>query len=169
MATHRLCCVMGICFSFNTTRTENSQLLAFELASGKLVWQAKREAMSWSSPILAENKGRTQLILTDSKAVEGYDPTFRARACGEWNASTERWRRQQPSRAALCLSQMTAQLHRRLMSRVPIEKHCGNGMGRCLMLPAQLPTSSYLIMPTPFGAVTCLDVKTGKALVGARI
>jgi hypothetical protein len=30
--------------------------------------------MSWSSPILVENKGRVELILTDNKSVCSYDP-----------------------------------------------------------------------------------------------
>ena len=30
--------------------------------------------MSWSSPILIENRGRVELILTNNKSVDSYDP-----------------------------------------------------------------------------------------------
>ena len=52
----------------------DSKLLAFDLASGDPVWQVKRGAISWSSPILIDNKGRMELILTNSRALDSYDP-----------------------------------------------------------------------------------------------
>jgi outer membrane protein assembly factor BamB len=52
----------------------NGKLLAFDLASGKPAWEATRDAISWSSPILIENRQRMELVLMSSKAVESYDP-----------------------------------------------------------------------------------------------
>lgn len=53
---------------------EDSKLLAFEMATGQLAWQASRDQISWSSPILIENRGRAELVLSNSKAVDSYDP-----------------------------------------------------------------------------------------------
>jgi len=53
---------------------KDSKLMAIDLASGELAWQVDRIAISWSTPILVENKGRMELILTNSKAVDSYDP-----------------------------------------------------------------------------------------------
>ncbi len=56
-------------------QTEGSKLLALDFATGKLAWQADRGVISWSSPLLVENKGRTELILSNCKTIDGYNPT----------------------------------------------------------------------------------------------
>lgn len=52
------------------------------MASGKPVWEVKRGPISWSSPILVDNKGRLELILTNSKSADSYDPATGKRL---WN------------------------------------------------------------------------------------
>jgi outer membrane protein assembly factor BamB len=68
-----LLCHEGLLF-VQYDQKQDSKLMAFELASGNLAWQVDRSAISWSTPILVENKGRMELILTNSKAVDSYDP-----------------------------------------------------------------------------------------------
>ncbi|UCF38822.1 MAG: PQQ-binding-like beta-propeller repeat protein [Acidobacteriota bacterium] len=53
---------------------ENSKLLAYDIASGDLAWQVERDVISWSSPLLIENNGRTELILSNCSSVDSYDP-----------------------------------------------------------------------------------------------
>jgi outer membrane protein assembly factor BamB len=54
----------------------NSRLLAYEAATGRLKWQRKRPTagFSHSTPVLARIKGRTQLLVAASGAVQGLDP-----------------------------------------------------------------------------------------------
>ncbi len=141
----------------------NSQLLAFELASGKLVWQAKREAMSWSSPILARNKGSMELILTNSRSVEGYDP----------KSGQHLWR-------VACLDGEIASSAAYANGTVFVANEGAPASAIDISSPERrtlwqwdedLPDSAspvandkYLIMPTAFGAVSCLEARTGKTL-----
>jgi outer membrane protein assembly factor BamB len=142
---------------------ENSQLLAFNLASGKPVWQAKRKAMSWSSPILAENKGRTQLILTDSKGVEGYDPTS---GMSLWRV--ECLKGEVASSAAFANGIVFVANEGAVASAIdvssPDRKTLWRWDGALPDSASPVANENYLIMPTAFGAVTCLAVKTGKVL-----
>lgn len=140
---------------------ENSQLLAFDMATGKQAWQAERGATSWSSPILAEHKGKKQLILTDSKAVEGYDPT----------SGKSLWRVE-------CLSGEVASSAAYSDGTVFVANEgapasaidSSNREPKTLWqwdesLPdaaSPVANDKYLVVPTAFGVVSCLDVKTGK-------
>ena len=56
--------------------TQNQSFLAaFDLASGKRVWETKREEdSSWSTPTIYEGKGGAELITSGTKYYRGYDP-----------------------------------------------------------------------------------------------
>lgn len=142
---------------------ENSQLLAFEMTSGKQVWQAKRESMSWSSPILAENNGKVQLILTDNKAIECYDPTsgkslWRFECLGGEVASS----------AAYANGKVFVANEGAPASAIDVNKpepktlwHWDESLPDAA---SPVANDKYLIVPTAFGVVSCLDVKSGKML-----
>lgn len=51
-----------------------SKLYAFDFATGKIEWQVNRKEIGWSSPILIESNGRRELVLANSKSVDSYDP-----------------------------------------------------------------------------------------------
>ena len=55
---------------------ESSRLLAFDRNTGALQWEKKRPNVdfSHSTPVLAEVKGRTQLLVAASNALQGIDP-----------------------------------------------------------------------------------------------
>jgi len=53
---------------------ENQKVMAFDGATGQLVWEKARMHISWSSPSLIEVEGRFQLILNDEEHVTSYDP-----------------------------------------------------------------------------------------------
>jgi len=52
----------------------DSFLYAFVKHSGKLLWKVARdEKTSWSTPLIVENEGQTQVIVSATKRVRGYD------------------------------------------------------------------------------------------------
>jgi outer membrane protein assembly factor BamB len=144
-------------------QSKNSQLLAFDWASGKLAWQAKREVISWSSPILAENKGRIELILSNSKAVEGYDPLS-----GKSLWRVECLNGEVASSAAYANGTVFVANDGAVASAIDITSPDHTTLWQW---DGPLPDSAspvanehYLIMPTSFGVITCLNAKTGKVL-----
>jgi len=142
---------------------EDSKLLAFDLASGDSVWQAKRDVISWASPILIDNKGRMELILANSKAVDSYDPKTGQHlwrvACLDGEVA--------PSAAygggAVFVASDFA-----TASAIDIGNHGAEPQIRWQWdeaLPdaaSPVANDDYLVLPTGFGVVSCLDVHTGE-------
>ena len=141
---------------------KDSKLLAFELATGKLAWQAVRDEMSWSSPILVENNERAELILTDNKSVCSYNPETGKRywrvECLDGEVA--------PS-AAYGGGIVFVAVENSAATAIDIRNHAEEP--KILWqwdesLPdsaSPLATDDYLIVPTAFGVVTCLDSKSG--------
>jgi outer membrane protein assembly factor BamB len=142
---------------------ENSKLLAFDLASGKPAWQVKRGAISWSSPILVDNKGRMELILTNSKAVDSYDPKtgrllWRVECLGGEVA---------PSAA---YADGVVYVANEYATATAIDVGRRGSKPEVLwqwdeILPnaaSPLANEDYLIVPSGYGIVNCLAAKTGK-------
>ena len=142
---------------------KDSRLFAFEIATGKQVWKADRDEMSWSSPILVENNGRAELILTDNKFVCGYAPKtgkrlWRVECLGGEVA---------PS-AAYAGGIVFVAVENAAASAIDVGKHSDEPKV-LWQWDESLPDSAspvandkYVILPTAFGVVTCLDAKTGK-------
>jgi len=142
---------------------DNSQLLAFDLASGNPAWQVKRGVISWSSPILIDNKGRMELILTNSKAVDSYDPKsgkllWHVECLGGEVAPSATY-----ADGVVCVANEGA-----TASAIDVGNH-GSGPKILWQWDEALPDAAsplvnedFLILPTGFGVVSCLDVKTGK-------
>lgn len=54
---------------------KNSFLAAFDTATGKELWRAKRDEIpSWGSPAVFERDGRALLVTNATKGIRGYDP-----------------------------------------------------------------------------------------------
>ena len=142
---------------------ENSRLMAFNLASGHLAWQATRHKISWSSPILIDNRGRMELILTDCEAVDSYDP----------KTGRPLWRVEclagevAPS-AAYAHGVVFVATEGATASAIDVSDH--EAEPKILWqweeaLPdaaSPLANERCLILPTAFGVVSCLDPKTGR-------
>jgi outer membrane protein assembly factor BamB len=146
-------------------QTEDSQLLAFDLASGSPAWQVERGAISWSSPILVDNKGRMELILTNSKAVDSYDPETGKRL---WHV--ECLGGEVAPSAAYADGVVFVANEGATATAIDIGNH-GSEPKILWQWDETLPDAAsplanedYLILPTAFGVVTCLDGKTGKVL-----
>jgi outer membrane protein assembly factor BamB len=53
----------------------DSFLYAFDKVTGKTLWKTARdEKTSWSTPLLVEHEGKSQVIVSATKRVRGYDP-----------------------------------------------------------------------------------------------
>jgi outer membrane protein assembly factor BamB len=144
---------------------EDSQLLAFDLTSGNPAWHAKRGVISWSSPILIDNKGRMELILTNSKAVDSYDPKSGKLLWHVECLSGEVAPSATYADGIVCVANESA-----TASAINVGNH--GSVPKILWqwdeaLPdaaSPLANEDFLILPTGFGVVSCLDVKTGRVL-----
>jgi outer membrane protein assembly factor BamB len=58
------------------TQPKISRLIAFDKKSGAVKWEQKRPTSNFnhSTPVLAEVKGKTQLLVSSSNALQGLDP-----------------------------------------------------------------------------------------------
>ena len=146
-------------------QTEDSRLLAFDLASGNPAWQVTRGAVSWSSPILVDNKGRIELILTNCKAVDSYDPRNGKRL---WHV--ECLAGEVAPSAAYADGVVFVANDGAVASAIDVGTH-GSEPKILWQWDEALPDAAsllanddYLIVPTGFGVVSCLDGKTGKRL-----
>jgi len=142
---------------------DNSQLLAFDLASGNPAWQVKRGDISWSSPILIDNKGRMELVLTNCKAVDSYDPKN-----GKLRWHVDCLDGEVAPSAAYADGVVFVANEGATASAIDVGNH-GSGPKIIWQWDETLPDAAsplanedYLILPTGFGVITCLDGKTGK-------
>lgn len=143
-----------------------SRLLTFDLATGRPVWEAKRgDATSWASPILIENQGRSELVLVSCTTVDGYDP-----ATGKPLWSVECLDGEVAASAAYADGVVFVSNDGATTSAIDIRKHAADP--EILWewdenLPdaaSPLAKDGYVIVPTAFGVVTCLEARTGKVL-----
>jgi outer membrane protein assembly factor BamB len=144
---------------------DNSKLLAFDLSSGNPTWQVKRGVISWSSPILIDNNGRMELILTNSKAVDSYDPKT-----GKLLWHVECLGGEVAPSAAYADGVVYVANEYATASAIDVRNR-GSEPKILWQWDEALPDAAsplanedFLILPTGFGVVSCLDVKTGKVL-----
>jgi outer membrane protein assembly factor BamB len=143
----------------------DSKLLAFDLASGEHVWEVKRGAISWSSPILVDNTGRMELILTNSRAVDSYDPMS-----GRLLWHLECLEGEVGPSAAYTDGILFVSGEGAVGSAIDIGRHAADP-GILWQWDKALPDAAsplgkdgYLVVPTGFGVVSCLEAKTGRVL-----
>ena len=144
-------------------QTSDSKLMAFDMASGKKVWQVKRGVISWSSPILVNNNGRMELILTNCEAIDSHDPES-----GKLLWNTKYLSGEVAPSAAYADGIVFVANEYAVASAIEVGNH-GSGPKILWQWEDTLPNVSsplaskdYLILPTGFGVITCLDAKTGK-------
>ncbi|HXG46449.1 MAG TPA: PQQ-binding-like beta-propeller repeat protein [Methylomirabilota bacterium] len=143
----------------------SSALLAFDLALGKLVWEAKRGPISWSSPILVTNKGRLELILTNCKTVDSYDPKT-----GKLLWQIETLAGEVAASPAFADGTVYVASEGAVAAAIDVSNHAAKPKVRWTWgetLPdvsSPVANERYVIIPSGHGVVTCLDAKTGKKL-----
>jgi 4-amino-4-deoxy-L-arabinose transferase-like glycosyltransferase/outer membrane protein assembly factor BamB len=142
---------------------QDSKLLAFDFDSGKPAWEAKRDSISWSSPILIDNHGRTEIILTDSQSVASYDP----------RSGTLYWRvnclgGEVASSAAYADGVVFVANEGSKATALDISRHDAEPTvlwhweGVLPDSSSPVATRDYVVIATAFGNVTCLNAKTGE-------
>lgn len=142
---------------------EKSKLLAFTMATGEPAWSADRDGMSWSSPILINNAGRAELVLTDSKYVTSYRPKT-----GKPLWRVECLSGEVASSAAYADGLVFVASEGAAASAIDIADH--DRKPKIIWqweesLPdAASPAANkdFLVVPTAFGVVTCLAARTGR-------
>jgi outer membrane protein assembly factor BamB len=67
---------------------ESGSLIALDKKTGHEVWRAKNISDSWSTPVLVNVGGRTELVVSGSRKILGFDP-----ATGKelWHADSFTW------------------------------------------------------------------------------
>jgi len=143
----------------------NSKLYAFDFATGKIEWEVDRKEIAWSSPILIESKGKRELIVANSKSVDSYDPKSGTLI---WNVD--------------CLAGEVAASPAYSDGLVVVASEGSAATALDIAAPADVsrirwqwkeslpdtasPVASngMVIIPTGFGVVSCLDIKTAKLL-----
>lgn len=142
---------------------EDSKLLAFRLSSGAPAWQVKRGDISWSSPILIDNNGRLEIVLTNCKTVDSHDPET-----GRLLWRVECLAGEVAPSAAYADGVVYVANEYAAASAIYVGDHSAEA--KVLwewdeILPnvaSPLANDRYLILPTGYGIVSCLDAKTGK-------
>lgn len=146
-------------------QAEGARLIAYEFESGAIAWEVERGVISWASPILVDNNGRRELILVNSKDVDSYDP----------DSGERHWRVEclsgevAPSAA---YSNGIVSVANEYASAVAIDIKDRDYEPKELWrwdktLPdasSPLAAGDLLIMPSGFGTVTCLDLRTAEIL-----
>lgn len=137
------------------------RLFAFDAATGKEVWQAKRQTISWASPICVNTGSRWELILTDGAGLTSYDPStgkeLWAHAClsGEVAPSAG-----YANGLAVAVNTGAAATGLKLSDGKPAELWKYDEE-----LPdaaSALVTGPFVFLATPGSVIVCLDAATGK-------
>ena len=71
--------ILGDLVIQNCDATGESYLLAVEKSTGKTVWKTPRQEKprgGWSTPLLIEHEGKTELVLNGEFGVQAYDPNL---------------------------------------------------------------------------------------------
>ncbi|HMF18192.1 MAG TPA: PQQ-binding-like beta-propeller repeat protein [Gemmataceae bacterium] len=67
---------------------EDSSLIALDKKTGKEVWRAKNITESWSTPVLVKVGGQTELVVSGSRKILGFDPDTGKEL---WHADSFNW------------------------------------------------------------------------------
>ena len=153
---------------------ERSSITAYDQMTGKQAWRAQRPVqVSWSTPVLVDVAGRTELVTNGTELVIAYDP-----ASGQ-----ERWRTKGVESNAIHtplvghgLVIVTAGYPAKKViairpGDVPEERRVAweysKGTGYVL---SNILYDDYLYLIADNGVVTCLDARTGKVMYeGGRV
>lgn len=143
----------------------NSKLYAFDFATGKIVWQVERKEIAWSSPILIESNGMRELIVANSKSVDSYDPKSGKLIwhvdclAGEVAASPA-----YSEGIVVVASEGSAATAIDIAAATDASRIRWQWKESLPDTASPVASKGMVIIPTGFGVVSCLDLKTGKML-----
>jgi outer membrane protein assembly factor BamB len=143
----------------------NSKLYAFDFATGKIVWEVERKEIAWSSPILIESNGTRKLIVANSKSVDSYDPKSGKLIwhvdclAGEVAASPA-----YSEGIVVVASEGSAATAIDIAAPTDATRIRWQWKESLPDTASPVASGGMVIIPTGFGVVSCLDIKTGKML-----
>jgi outer membrane protein assembly factor BamB len=145
---------------------EHSFLAAVSTSDGKIVWKlARKNQITWTTPVLVEVKGRKQLVVPSTEDVVAYDP----------RTGKELWRSEglggnvvhTPVVGHGMVFVSTGYPNKKTMAvrldpspgeaRVAWQYEKGTGY-----IPSPILYGDYLYLLTGAGLLTCLDARTGE-------
>ncbi len=141
----------------------NSMLLALDVLSGNTAWRVNRSVISWSSPICVDTGDRMELIVTNSRAVDSYDPKTGVKLWEKECLSGEHGpspayvdgivfvANEYSSGTALRIGETDAEILWEFYDELPDAA-------------SPLINDKFVFIATSYGYVVCLDLKTGKML-----
>ena len=142
---------------------EHSKVMALDGSTGKVVWERPREMeISWTSPILIDDSGQVQLVLSGNPYVTGYDPDTGRQLwqieCMSGEVASS------PGYAAGLV--FAANEYAKLCAIRPgpepaVDWEYEEGLPE---VASTLATGERVYMANGVGTVTCLDQKTGRML-----
>jgi outer membrane protein assembly factor BamB len=144
---------------------EKSELLAFDLNNGELLWRAERDEISWSSPILIENDRRRELVVLNCRQIDAYDPATGKKLWHVPGLSGEVAASPAYSNGLLFVANEFS-----AAAAVDIRTDPTNPeiiWAWAEILPdASSPVAdeNFMIVPSSYGIITCLDTGTGNPL-----
>ncbi|HVQ39836.1 MAG TPA: PQQ-binding-like beta-propeller repeat protein, partial [Pyrinomonadaceae bacterium] len=153
-----------------------SFIAAFDKKTGKEVWRVARKVdVTWSTPVLVQTNGRTELVAAAAEAIIAYDP-----ATGK-----ELWRHKGLESNAVptpVVSNDLVVITSGYPNKIALALKAGGtgdvtGTSQLVWsynkgtayVPSPILYGDYVYLMTDRGLLTCLDAKTGKmAYEGAR-
>ncbi|MCP4712317.1 MAG: PQQ-binding-like beta-propeller repeat protein [Planctomycetes bacterium] len=146
---------------------KNSKLLALDTTTGQAVWEAQRGPISWSSPICVDTGRRMELILTNSRSVDSYDPETGAKLWTENCLGGEVGPSAAYADGMVFVANEYAQA-----AGIRITAQSDSSASKIVWtwdeeLPntaSPLATDKYVLFASSSGYIFCLDAKKGKTI-----
>ena len=155
----------------------DSYLVALDKADGQALWKTDREnkTRSYSTPIIRQIDGRTQMILSGSKCVASYDPH-------DGSAALDHRRADRAVRGLDGLQRQAA-VHDRRLSRTAHagdparrprqrDRHATSPGGRpkqASYVPSPIAVGDYFLVVSDGGIASCFESESGERLWMERI
>jgi outer membrane protein assembly factor BamB len=136
------------------------QVMALSITTGDVLWSTPRKVkISWASPILISNAGRTEIVLVADPFVAGYDPETGAELWSIKGVIGEVG----PSAAfADGVVFVTNEYSKTLAIKIGEKPEPLWESDEYLSdVPSPVATKDLLFLATSYGAVACYDAKTG--------
>jgi len=160
-----------------------SYVMAFDGATGKVLWRVERPTTAlseshdaYTTPTLVANDGKTQIVVSGGDYVTGHDPETGAEI---WRAAGLNPRNSRRNRIIVSPVAVDGIVYA-CSSRKPLLALRGGGMGDVTAshlawkweqpsgpdVPTPACDGKYLYIVDDHGAATCLDAKTGATIYG---
>lgn len=138
-------------------------LLALDVLSGETAWRLNRESISWSSPVLIDVSSRPQLIVTDSRDVDAFEPKSGVKLWSVSCLAGEHGPSPAYADGMLVVANESSEVTgiRVDDAGAEIAWYFGNDLPDAA---SPLLNDSLVFIPTGYGVMVCLQAKTGELL-----